>query len=113
MKDRVRPAHPRSVPYTVRLVTACSSSCFPVGGLFQRSGRACLLGEKGRKALSEQVNHTGPYNGECTDNRPLGLTLLWREKPIRQYGGHHGGKLRPLKRRRVGEGCDAEDMQSK
>lgn len=42
-------------------------------------------------------------NAECTDNRPPGVTLLRREKPSRQYGGHHSGKLCPLKRARWGE----------
>lgn len=55
---------------------------------------------KGRKALKEQVSHTGRCNGECTDNRPPGLTLLQRKNPSHQYSGQRSGKLCPLKRAR-------------
>lgn len=55
---------------------------------------------KGRKALTEQVSHTGRCNGERTDNRPPSLTLLRRKNPSHQYGGQCSGKLCPLKRTR-------------
>lgn len=58
---------------------------------------------KGRKALSEQVNHRGDCNSKCADNRPPGVTLLRREKPSRHYEGHRSGKLCPVKRTRWGE----------
>lgn len=96
----MRPAHPRSVRDTICLVTACESSCFSVGGLFQCSSRACRHSGRGRKALFEQVNHTWPCNGERSDNQLPGLTLLQRERPSRQYRGHHSGKLCPPKHAR-------------
>lgn len=55
---------------------------------------------KGRKALTEEVSHTGHCNGERTDNRPPGLTLLRRKNPSHQYGSQRSGKLCPLKRAR-------------
>lgn len=55
---------------------------------------------KGRKAPTEQVSHTGRCNGERTDNRPPGLTLLRRKNPSHQYGGQRSGKLCPLKHAR-------------
>lgn len=84
--------------------------------MLRHCGRARLLagGEAEQRSSLSRSTTQGLVTVDAPITGPLGLTLLWRERPRRQYGNRPSGKLCPLKRARLGGegGCDAEDMQS-